>query len=220
MAAIHSSEEEQIEALKRWWQSYGKLTVAAILIGIVVSFGWRYWQQREVRLGDMASMTYEQVLADQAQQKTQLFQDEANQLIKDYKRTPYADLAALLQAKQAVIDKKFGLAEEKLRWVMAHANSTAIKQIARLRAARVLLAEKKLADALTLLNTVDNETFRPAIDEVQGEIYLAQGKQGQARTAYQAALKGLPSQDLSRPILQMKLNQLATHNQAAQKTNG
>ena len=67
----------------------------------------------------------------------------------------------------------------------------ALKQIARLRAARILLAMQKNQDALDLLATVDDPTYQPLIDEVKGDIYQAMGQTEQAKQAYESAQAGL-----------------------------
>ena len=43
------TEEEQVEAIKRWWQENGKSTVLGVAIAMAAVFGWRGWNdyQRE-----------------------------------------------------------------------------------------------------------------------------------------------------------------------------
>ena len=40
----YKTEEEQIEAVKRWWNENGRAVVFAVVIGVSGSFGWQFWQ--------------------------------------------------------------------------------------------------------------------------------------------------------------------------------
>jgi predicted negative regulator of RcsB-dependent stress response len=39
---IYDTEEEQVEALKRWWKENGQATLAGLVLGIIVILGWNY----------------------------------------------------------------------------------------------------------------------------------------------------------------------------------
>jgi len=201
----YESDDEQLEAIKKWWKENGKFTVAVIVIAIAASFGWRFWQQHQLAQAERASILYEQMLANLTQKKIDQFDHFSNLLVKDYSGTPYAKLAALTQAQLAVSDKKLNVAEEKLIWVVRKADNKAIAQIARIRAARVLLAEKKYGQALKLLDEVDDKSYLPLIEEVKGDIYAAQNEKNKAKTAYKAALTAMPKNETIRPFVEMKL---------------
>ena len=51
----YGTEEEQVEALKRWWDENGKLTIAAVVIALSTGFGWRAFQDYQVTQADLAS---------------------------------------------------------------------------------------------------------------------------------------------------------------------
>ena len=38
---VYKTEEEQVEAIKKWWQENGKSIIAGVVIGITAIFGWR-----------------------------------------------------------------------------------------------------------------------------------------------------------------------------------
>lgn len=46
---IYSSEEQQVEAIKRFWQDYGKAIVGGVVLGLAALYGFRFYQadQRE-----------------------------------------------------------------------------------------------------------------------------------------------------------------------------
>ena len=43
----YRTEEEQVEALRRWWDENGRSTIAAIVIALSVGFGWQAWKSNE-----------------------------------------------------------------------------------------------------------------------------------------------------------------------------
>ena len=43
----YNTEEEQVEALRRWWDENGRSTIAAIVIALAAGFGWQAWQKHD-----------------------------------------------------------------------------------------------------------------------------------------------------------------------------
>mgnify|MGYP000070699675 CR=1 FL=1 len=44
------TEEEQIEAIKRWWKEKGLSTVFQVLVIAALYFGWQGWQKQQQQL--------------------------------------------------------------------------------------------------------------------------------------------------------------------------
>lgn len=202
------SEAEQIEQIRRWWQKYGMVTVIGIVIVIAATLGWRYWEQRHERMLTKASVLYERMSSAVANRDDETMRMNANRLIDHYRHTPYAELAALMLAREAVYDGKLDVAETKLKWIMKHGDNKALRQVARIRVARVLLAENKPEEALKILEKVDNEAYLASIKEAMGDIFLAMGKPKDAQKAYDEAFDALPGMDVMQPLLQMKIDNL------------
>lgn len=206
---IYESDQEQLEAIKKWWKENGAFTIAAVVLALLISFGWRYWQQYKTQKAEEASILYEQMLVNLDKQQTADFSRIATELEQHYTHTPYASNAALFEAQQAIKANNFKLAEQKLQWAMEHATGPTQKQIARLRAARVLLAMQKNQEAMKLLDKIDDKAYLPAINLIKGDIYAAQQQTKQAHQAYADALTELPASSAMRPLVEMKLAQFA-----------
>ena len=58
----HKTEEEQIEAVKRWWSENGRVVVIAVLIGVSGSFGWQFWQDYKQERREQAALEYWQLV--------------------------------------------------------------------------------------------------------------------------------------------------------------
>lgn len=210
MAALDQYEEQQLQAIKDWWKSYGKFTVIVIIAAIAFSFAYRYWRAHEIETRAQASMLYEQALIAQAANKTEAFHQLANLITEKYKSSTYADFVMLLKAKNEVDAQKYDLALKDLAWVGKNANNQAIKQIANLRYARILIMQKQMQPALAVLSKVDDKAFLPAIEVLRGDIYASLGENQPAAMAYQNALDQLPKTALERNFIEMKLSQVAT----------
>ncbi len=45
---VYRTDEEQVEALRKWWLENGKSVIAGIVIGFSAIFGWRAWQDHTI----------------------------------------------------------------------------------------------------------------------------------------------------------------------------
>lgn len=206
----YMSDEEQVERLKRWWKEYGVAAIVGILIAIIGGFGWQGWQQHREKVLNHASMRYEQLLTTIMNNDANAAEIRANRLISRYPHTPYAQLAALQLARLEIYQNKFSDAEAKLRWLSQHGDNDALRAVANIRLARVLLADQKSQEALDVLAENNNQAYFAAVEEVRGDIYVSQGKAKEAKQAYEAALKAFPAIEVMQPLLRMKLEDLAT----------
>src|SRR3990167_9276946 len=145
------SEKEQLESIAKWWKENGKWLITAIVIGLLLGFGWRYFHRIEMRRLENASMIYQSVLQADQQKQLTTSQGGAFILMKNFPKTPYASLAALLFAQEAISQNQFTVALTKLNWVIQHAKSVRQKQIARIAAARIFLSQNNTDAALKML---------------------------------------------------------------------
>jgi len=208
------TEQEQIELLKNWIKQYSLVIIAGVLLAVAGISGWRYWQQRQNKTLNHASAVYDDMLTARVQSDSAATLVQADKLLGHYQSTVYGQMATLMEARTAVIKKNYSAAETKLGWVIDHSKIKAIRQIARIRLARVLIAENKPQDGINTLQTVDDKSFNGLIDEVKGDAYLAMKNTDQARQAYKLAISELPNAEVIRPLLQMKYDNLAPLNQA------
>lgn len=181
------SEKEQIESIKKWWQENGKWIAIAVMIGLALGLGWRYWHQFMLRRTENASMIYQSVLQADEQNNTTMAQGGAKILMEKFSNTPYASLSALLWVKEAVSQNDLATALSKLQWVIEHGDQNALKEMARLEMARILLAQNKATDAFSILSVVNDQKFEPLIAWVKGDIAAKEGNATEAARNYQIA---------------------------------
>lgn len=205
--SVYTTEEEQIEAIKAWWRRNGKSILAGVVLGIAVVAGGKAWLGHQRHRTVEASGQYQLLLDALDKNKPAQVLQQGEKLTGQYADTPYAVMAALVMAKVKLEQGKPDGARAQLQWVIGHAKQDDMKHIARLRLAKILIAQGRQGEALTLLDGAKPGTFEPAYDELKGDIYAHQGKKQEARNAYQSALAALP-QGVDRKYLKMKLESL------------
>lgn len=202
------TEQEQIEILKTWVKQYSLVILVGVLIAVAAISGWRYWQQRQQNTLSHASAIYDEMLAARAQNDNTALV-HAKKLFEHYPQTTYGQMAAFMLARADILKKNYPDAEKQLNWVLDHSKIHSMRQIARLRLARLQIAIQKPNDALNELKTIEDESFTGLIDEVRGDAYLALKDTSHARESYKQALTELPNAEVIRPILRMKYDNLA-----------
>lgn len=205
---VYISDKEQLEIIRNWWRENGKFTIICIIAVLVLTYGWRYYQEKKINTAVGASVIYEQTLAYEANHQYSQVEFEVTRLLTNYANTPYASMAALISAQNAIYANKWSDAMEKFNWVIIHSKNKDLKQIAKIRQARLLLAMNRSDEALVLLNKIDADSYLPLINEIRGDIYASKGDKQAAAAAYQLALNTLKKENPNRSFLQMKYNQL------------
>lgn len=196
------TEEQQVEAIKRFWKENGMAIIVGAVVGLGGLWGWRYYNEQQLASMEQASEQY--------QQSIEALQDEnglakAAELIKADPDNGYALMTALILAQQAVENKDLAEASKQLKFVAEQASEPAIQAIASLRLARVQLELNELDAALVTLDSVADEAFADKVQEVKGDIYQQQSLFDKARAAYSAALE----ENSNNIQVKMKLDNLA-----------
>jgi predicted negative regulator of RcsB-dependent stress response len=217
MSQEHMTEDEQVEALKRWWRENGKSTLLTIAIAVAAVFGWQGWQKQQQASVEAASALYQNMLtaalANNAQPNSEQLATAnhlAETLKTDFANSTYADFAALYQAKFAVEAGDLAAAEQALNWVLAGGSTAEVEAQARLRLARVQYAAQNFEQALATLNNGEALGYASAFEELKGDIYQSQGKTDLAAAAYEQALAlaAQAEQPINNPLLTMKAEQV------------
>ncbi|VAX10693.1 hypothetical protein MNBD_GAMMA26-2427 [hydrothermal vent metagenome] len=202
----YQTEEEQVEALKRWWQENGKATIAGAVLGLGGIFGWQVWQQQQQSAAVQASNQYQELSVAINQGAIESAAKQAEILISERGDSAYAVFAALGMAGQRLMQGDAAVAKGQLRWALVNSKDDGIRQIARLRLARLLLSEGDAAGAAGLVAEAGTDSFAGELAQLRGDIALVNGDGDAARKAYQDALNSSVG---NTELVQMKLDDLA-----------
>ena len=211
MAAFDLEEQEQISQIKGWWEQYGTVVTAIAVVAALASVGWQGWSWYRGKQGAEASALYGVVQQAVAERNAQKAREAAGTIIEKYSGTPYADLAALMSAKVQSDVGDLKNARVPLAWAAEKANDPALRSLARLRLASVLLDEKAYDEALAQVQAPVDADMAARFADLKGDILVAKGKPEEARAAYKEAVDALAGATKSeasalREIAQAKLD--------------
>jgi len=208
MAVLDLEEQEQVEALKAWWKDNRNWVLGTVLTVAVVVGGWRGWQYYQNQQAMEAATLYQQVVNQLGSNDAKRVNDAAAAVMDRFASTAYAARAALLAAQVNEQGNDAKQAKTQLQWVIDHSSEAGLKDVARLRLAAILLDEKSFSEALKLLDAKHPESFDGLYSDLKGDVYAAQGKADEARTAYKLAYEKTDAQSMYRSLIQMKLDAL------------
>ena len=218
--AIDSADEENVEALKKWWQENGKQLLVSVFVVLGGIGGWDLYQNSEQESRNAASDIYEEILALTLKTDNEPLSNSereniisyGQQLREEYPTSSYASFGTLFAAAAEVENRNLSQAEILLNWILENSTGGLFSSTedgllltTKLRLGRVLLAQGDAARALDFVNTVDPKEFETGFAELRGDIYVALDQLEEAQDAYSIAQQAGSNSD----ALRMKLQELA-----------
>lgn len=201
----YTTEEQEIEAVKKWWAENGVAIVLGIVIGLSGLFGWRGYQAHQAELAIAASDLYESMLVSTRADDAEKAKVAGEQILRDYEGTQYAIFSAMILARQAVDEADMERARQHLQFAIDNADDEELQSLATLRLARVAYAEGNFDETLSLLSN-ELDGYVAAAAELKGDVYTRQGDFSKAREEYALALSEGTSGSGTYDILEMKLD--------------
>ena len=185
----YETEEQQVEALKKWWKENGSSLIIGLALGVSALFGWRYYDAQQHQHALQASDIYMQVMRNVAMKTVDdKTIDMNNKLINEYADTPYAALSSMMLARSEYEKGNIDMALSQLELAQKHASDEVLKQVSSLRLARLYIEQKQYDMAGSILEQPHEAAFDALYEELRGDLYQAQGKTEQARLAYDRAI--------------------------------
>jgi predicted negative regulator of RcsB-dependent stress response len=184
------TEDQQLDAIRKWFIENGRAVLLGLVIGVGCILGWNEWQNYKSTQAREASDLFQELLKAAESANRDSLVKLGERLKSGYPDSPYAIYAGFFLAKQQVESGNLEAARKELETVLAGSSEASIKNIARLRLLRVLLAEGKAQEALELITGLGASgygKFEAAYEELKGDAFVALGKQREARSAYKRA---------------------------------
>ncbi len=202
---VYATDEEQVEAIKKWWKENWRSIFGGVALGLGLVFGWRAWVAHTTGIGEQASVYFEQMANLMQTGQTELASQQAERLRSEFSATPYAVFAALAQAKMHLGKGDAGAAKASLEWALNTTDQEGMRHVIRLRLGRVLLQAGDVSAATGILPATVPSAFAGEYAELEGDIAVAKGEPAIARAAYARALQGGAG---NKALIQMKLDDL------------
>jgi len=182
-------------------------------------YGLRWWESREASRSIEAGERFSAMLDAIGSGKREEGVSIAAEVTGKYADTPYADQATLVLARLDVDSGNLASAGTRLEMVAQDSKDPDLRVVARLRLARVQLAEGRYDDALKSLDAVATPSVDPRVLELRGDVKLAQGDKAAALDNWrkaEAAATADPTSgaQVDTELLQLKIDELG----AAQAT--
>ena len=201
-------EQEQLDAIKAFWKQHGNLItwLLVLVLGAYAAWnGWNYWQRDQaVKAGAMFDELERSAQAGDAERSARVFKD----MQERYASTAYAAQAGLLTARVQLDKGQADAARASLAWVADKGGDEALRTMAKLRLAGLMLEAKQFDDALKQLDGATAAGFEALVADRRGDVLLAKGQKAEAQKAFETAYQGLDAQLDYRRLVEAKLTAL------------
>ncbi len=201
-------EQEQLDQLKAFWKRYGNLLTWLLIAVLGAYAAWNGWSWYQRDQAEKSSAMFDQLdkaaQAGDAAQAGRVFAD----MKERYPRTAFTEQGGLLTAKVQLDKGQADAALVTLAWVGANAAEVEYQTIAKLRAAGILLDQKKYDEALKQLDGASAPDFSALVNDRRGDVLLAQGKKDDAKAAYAKAWQAMDAAIGYRRLIEAKLTAL------------
>jgi len=204
----NQTEEQQIEQLKEWWKDNGTPLMIGAVLGLSGFFGWKYMTEKEVSYQESASNLYVSVTEELTKEDKSGLAEKAQSVKEQYPDSSYAILSAFHLAKIAVEENDLDKAAAEFNWVINNHKGNELAPIAKLRLARIYIAQKKAEQALSLLSFSADSGYFEVASLIKGHALNAMDKKAEALEAYRAA-DNAGNVTANHPTLKLAIEELA-----------
>jgi predicted negative regulator of RcsB-dependent stress response len=199
------SEKEQWELIRTWVRDNGPWVIAGVAVAVGLIGAWRWWQAHLDARGVQADTLYTQmIMALEHGDRSEAFV-RLGELERNYASSPYADQGKMVAARVFVEEHSLDKAAHELETVM-DSKDHALALVARLRLARVQIAQGKPDQALGTLGAADPGAFAARYHAVRGDAYYAKGDKVAALKEYRSAQGAMDRGDSA--LLDLKIADL------------
>lgn len=181
------NEQEQWDRVKRWLRENGPWLIAGVIIGLGALAGWRWYESYVERRHVEASAAFGEVITALERGDRAAAIKGIDELREEFGSSAYADQGDLLGARVHVDTNELGKAVDRLTRVMEGSDDPQLQLLARVRLARVQIAQNNADAALKTLEGVEPGGFAARFDEVRGDALLAKGDRVGALAAWRKA---------------------------------
>lgn len=203
---IYENENDQVDAVKRFFAENGKALAIGVVLGIGALVGWRYWTSHQAESAREASLAYQTAVTAISADKPQTL--TAVEKFAAENQNTYGALASLEAAQQYVDKNDLAKAEANLQQGLKNTSDENLQALINLRLARIQVQQKQTDAALKTLDAIKGEGWVAIVADLRGEALLSKGDKQGARDAWSKGVESNSSPAL-REMMQMKINNLS-----------
>lgn len=184
---VYLDDNERAERVKQWWKENGLAIVGGAALGLVAIFGYRAWESSQQAHLESASAAYESLQASAPTLAVEDIDARLEEFRSQFGDTPYAALASL---EAGLLYYRSGEPEKAVsafQYTIENGEPAELRDVARLRLARVTMDRGELESAIAMLEQVEGDSFAAIVNELRGDALARLGRTDEARAAYEAA---------------------------------
>ena len=202
-----TADDERLDQIKHWWKQYRWTILTGAGLGILAVGGWTGWSEYTRVELEEASVVFQELSAAVVEADASAAQEAFDQLQSEHSTSTYADNARLLQARAVYEQGDAAGAKELLRDAAMKSSRSSTSHTARLRLARLYIADTEYQQALDLLGSNTAKGYESYYQELKGDAFRGLNEFEKAQDAYRASIDALDSESASyETILTLKLN--------------
>ena len=198
---VDSTEEEQVDQIKKWWNSNVKQIIAGAVIGLAGIWGWNTYSDYQ----DKQSLNARSLYLSYASDSNNL--GAYDKLTTDFSSSTYSDQAILLMAKYLFDAGSYTQALGVIK-PLINSPSSVIANTAVLRIASIHLQLGQHGQALSILEGQSEDGFSGLIYNLMGDIYSDLGNHTEAQKYYSLAIDNVTENSNLTQLIQIKLDDL------------
>jgi len=202
------TEKEQWERLVAGVREQAPWMLAAVAVVAAAFGGWHFWQAHVEHRALQAAGLYQSELDAFTRNDLTGGIKIADDLVKNFAGSAYADQANLAAARVQAENQQLSEAAARLTQVLQTTSDHALALLARLRLARVQLAQEKPDEAIKTLGAVPAGAFAARFAELRGDALLSKGDREGALKQYREA-RATGADTVDTELLDLKINELA-----------
>lgn len=211
MAFEEYDDFEQEEMVKEWLSKNWFTIFAGIALGIGGLWGYGKWQDSRTLQSQEAAVEFTALQAAMSVSDV----TDLDGLITEY-QAQFGDNIYTMQARMQAASMQveaddLAAAKNQYKALLEAKPDKPLAEMVRLRLARLLVAEGDYSAALAELGLVQSKSYQTIVEEIIGDIHVAQGDVDKAMDAYQLALNEGEGYS-GRQIIEMKLADIKVAN--------
>ena len=202
----HQIDEYELgERVRTWFKENSGSLITGVALGLGCIFGFQWWQGNGDKHKNQATIQY-QAFLDAAEKNDPVKTNVVLALLESkYSDTPYLDFAVLRQAELLQSSGKNADALKLLELHAALETEDNMKQLYKIRIARLHLINGKPDLALKSVEAIKESAYAASLEEIRGDALMALGKRELASQSYVKALTALDEAAPIRSLVELKL---------------
>ena len=220
----YTTEDEQLAAIKKWFQENSRWIVMAVGVFLLVFFGKKFIENQQIQKSQAVFSSYQEVtelrskfldLPEETSEENRTTSLNAylkalDELKDTSSQHQLTELAVLSAAAVFVNEKDYDAAETELRWLLDKGVADEIQDLVNLRLGQVLLQKSQYDEAASILEGIVGEDhgYQQRVLELLGDVYVLQGKKAKALEVYTQSMAKM-SATSSNTALLWKIDDLA-----------